>query len=110
MRGTETPLITGPRVRWRMLRVAVWLLLVAPDGGLTEQEVTEVLHAEVRCFDNDGGIPAQRIGNCVVTCVGEDSTTRLVDGGVCFQLKIEVAPSQVGDFWLPGERPVSPRR
>ena len=93
-----------------MLRLVACLLLVAPDGGLTEQEILEVLHAEVRCFDNDGGIPAQRIGNCVVTSVGEDSTTLLVDGDVCFQLKIEVAPSQVGDFWLPGERPVSPRR
>lgn len=92
-----------------MLRVAVWLLLVAPDGGLTEQERIEVLDARVRCFDNDGGIPAQRIGNCVVTCVGDDSTTVSVDGGVCFRPKIEVRPGQVGDFWLPGQWPFSPR-
>ena len=71
-----------------------------PGGGL----------ARSNCFNADGGVSVHRIGACVVTCLGEDSTAVLVDGGSCAVSPIKVGLMEGGDFWGPGERPAERNR
>ena len=66
----------------RLLPVLV-LLSVAPDGGVSHEYLRKVVLAEAACMDADGGLPAVRVDDCIVTCVGEDAQARLVDGGAC---------------------------
>ena len=99
-----------------MLRTSMktlWLvafLFVSADAGMSRAEFRDIVLAEARCMDSDGGVPAVRVGDCVVTCVGEDATVALVDGGVCLLPHTPLQPTQVGDFWTPGSRPSEQKR
>lgn len=85
------------------------LVLTVTDGGVAEEQRREILIAMSDCFDNDGGVRVQRIGECSVVCIGDEPTARLPDGGSCvppFRIKdVGIAPA--GDFWLPGQWPHS---
>ena len=94
-----------------MLRLVTALLLVSPDAGAASlDEAGAISLARSNCFDADGGVSVHRIGACVVTCLGEDSTAVLVDGGSCPVARIKVGLTEVGDFWGPGERPAERNR
>ena len=94
-----------------MLHLVTALLLVSPDAGPASlDEAGAIGLARSNCFNADGGVSVHRIGACVVTCLGEDSTAVLVDGGSCPVSRIEVRPVKGGEFWGPGERPAERNR
>lgn len=84
----------------------VGVLRVAPDAGVEVDHAyrREVVLAQARCFESDGGVPPVLIRECRVWCEGEDGFAALPDGGRCY-VPPPLIPVQGGDFWLPGQWP-----
>lgn len=94
----------------RELAVAAALLMAAaPDGGVETKRRYEILMAEFRCDDSDGGTYVEVVHDCRVVCAGGVPMSSLADGGACLEFgPIKANPAPAGDFWAPGEWPFAP--